>query len=1193
MQAQQKGVAALGVFGNFFSAMPSVMQSALVLDSETTGVGKGHAVFEVALKDVAGGRPIEYYIAPGRVIESELGGKTTFQLTRTMKELEGFSQQWSRNRMAKGAQFDYLHDYFADSKHLKEIEATGKTTVGKRVFLSPERFFQKLSQDLGASESRALYIANINFENRVLSDLLTTTSPQLQQEVKQRFQSYSPTRSGKFLYRSTDIQPFVTRASETGEAADWAKVGERMRKGAPAANLGIFKYDIQDLGKAAMAEARLLGAVDTTDFFTGQNVEAQKLAYGLKGGGHIAAKDVLLEGEILGRQHLASARMAAFRRPGLGGFATGMHALITGGGLLDDIQAQQRVQSVQRMTKFRGLLRQLAHLELYRTGDPGVEPFQYRPHEDSFMAPTRERTAGSAFREVRQQIKWRPPVDLPKDEITRWLSVANKNLHLEQYGFDAETAYREHIRGRSPAHLKNLFESGAALKAETAWTAKLAGTMAEAPTWGRGQLAKQILKRHPIASGLSALAIFSGLSSLGGDDIPDYDDAANISADTSNTKLQRAKADIAQRQAKAQGQIRQFSAQELTRTSGEPLEGVKNTANLQRVKLDMFDVLADDADTLILREKNHGWFSKGKPVVIRLAGIDAPETKHDLLEDPLGPYRVKQSQPGGEAATGMLKSMMAQGDLSLYIDPSQETYGRHVGMLFAGGQNVNLELVRRGQAAALDYRTDTMTADSMFAGAQRRAQRSSMGMWNIPFWRTYAATGGSRYTFNALTHGIRLQQDPQLMALHQAMWAAGAQPRLIADDDAHNTIVGMQHGGSAQQMRQSMTEFGSGWRGMWNSLKSIGNLFSRGRIPANLIDPSSVVMRESALVPKGFGGMAAGPKYFKKALAKSNLSGKRRQAVEAHMSAMKNLGIPQVAAVKSRRYAAHEFGHIMTTGRKGVFTKEAMDSLNRSLKSDRLKDAYRKITRAHGSSPEAAVIRGHEFAAESVSAYYASAMGKRFRPVGANWSEKLTESNILAMSALGRDLLRTSPYHKQFKSIKHGKKLLDAVPNTSGNDDVANSLTGIFDGTGADASRTGLGIPFGSGWHGADYQLPYQLSLSEGRQSKIYGGMAREAHSDIKRTQFTEGRHAVGITSLQATGLPPVAYEYPKPRITIQTESSMRPIVDQNVRSLINSHHSRKYRDRARKFTMAHMQNATSATMFYNSKYGARGHVTQ
>lgn len=111
-----------------------------------------------------------------------------------------------------------------------------------------------------------------------------------------------------------------------------------------------------------------------------------------------------------------------------------------------------------------------------------------------------------------------------------------------------------------------------------------------------------------------------------------------------------------------------------------------------------------DGDSLRLE---HG----GRRVELRLHGIDAPE----------------HGQPYGERAKRALRHLV--GDrVACAVLRDVDGYGRGVVRLFAGGTDVNAELVRRG--AAWVYRR--YVDDPELARLEAEAQAAGRGLWSLP-----------------------------------------------------------------------------------------------------------------------------------------------------------------------------------------------------------------------------------------------------------------------------------------------------------------------------------------------------------------------------------------------------------------------------------------------------------------------------
>ena len=116
-----------------------------------------------------------------------------------------------------------------------------------------------------------------------------------------------------------------------------------------------------------------------------------------------------------------------------------------------------------------------------------------------------------------------------------------------------------------------------------------------------------------------------------------------------------------------------------------------------------------DGDTLRVDDR-------GKRLTIRLACIDAPEMAQ-------GPY--------GQQSRALLTSLAPVGsEVTLkVVDPDR--YGRTVAEISRGGQNVNLRMVRRGQAFA--YRQYLRNCNpTAYLGAERGAETDHLGVWSIP-----------------------------------------------------------------------------------------------------------------------------------------------------------------------------------------------------------------------------------------------------------------------------------------------------------------------------------------------------------------------------------------------------------------------------------------------------------------------------
>lgn len=113
-----------------------------------------------------------------------------------------------------------------------------------------------------------------------------------------------------------------------------------------------------------------------------------------------------------------------------------------------------------------------------------------------------------------------------------------------------------------------------------------------------------------------------------------------------------------------------------------------------------------DGDTVQVLEN-------GKMVKVRLAGIDAPESR----------------QAFGQASKKALIAEVAQRDVSVITDTT-DRYGRYLGILMIGDRNINAEQVKNGMAWAYRYRGKA--TDGNMLKLERRARGEGIGLWADP-----------------------------------------------------------------------------------------------------------------------------------------------------------------------------------------------------------------------------------------------------------------------------------------------------------------------------------------------------------------------------------------------------------------------------------------------------------------------------
>lgn len=102
-------------------------------------------------------------------------------------------------------------------------------------------------------------------------------------------------------------------------------------------------------------------------------------------------------------------------------------------------------------------------------------------------------------------------------------------------------------------------------------------------------------------------------------------------------------------------------------------------------------------------------------VTYRLFGIDAPEKNQHCQRDGV-PWLC------GQEAGARLRALL-QGKAVTCREKDRDRYGRVVGVCFAGGQDVNREMVRSGMARAyVQYGAD-------YADSEMEAQFARVGLW--------------------------------------------------------------------------------------------------------------------------------------------------------------------------------------------------------------------------------------------------------------------------------------------------------------------------------------------------------------------------------------------------------------------------------------------------------------------------------
>jgi micrococcal nuclease len=111
----------------------------------------------------------------------------------------------------------------------------------------------------------------------------------------------------------------------------------------------------------------------------------------------------------------------------------------------------------------------------------------------------------------------------------------------------------------------------------------------------------------------------------------------------------------------------------------------------------------------------------GSKVTVRLVGIDAPETSK------------KKNQPGqpfSRKSTKYLANLVLNKSVEVK-SYGTDRYGRTLGVVFVGGKNVNLEMVKVGLAEVYRGRPAGGLYLEPYWKAEAEAKKGGIGMWSL------------------------------------------------------------------------------------------------------------------------------------------------------------------------------------------------------------------------------------------------------------------------------------------------------------------------------------------------------------------------------------------------------------------------------------------------------------------------------
>ena len=125
-----------------------------------------------------------------------------------------------------------------------------------------------------------------------------------------------------------------------------------------------------------------------------------------------------------------------------------------------------------------------------------------------------------------------------------------------------------------------------------------------------------------------------------------------------------------------------------------------------------------DGDTIVVD-------SQGKHEKVRLLCVDTPESVHP---------DKKQNIPMGKVASKYTQKKLTGKyvNLEFEIDRLRGYYGRLLAYVFIDGQNLNLDLVRKGLSPYYTKHGKSEKYDSVFRAAEKKARKEKLNIWGDP-----------------------------------------------------------------------------------------------------------------------------------------------------------------------------------------------------------------------------------------------------------------------------------------------------------------------------------------------------------------------------------------------------------------------------------------------------------------------------
>ena len=808
-------------------------QPGVVLDVETFGLSQNSPIWEAALLDLQSGEKKHWYVKP-------YAGRS--RLTRA--ELPHFMEPWTRSRYeatGEGTLGEAIRQANREGVHPKQFLTELFSAIeGKQVFIANAPF-----------EAR-----------KIGSMARTWLSPSEIVSASKQFETAPAGTGhlgNTFYVTGRGVQEARSVAFATG---DWTGVASAMRGPPEAAwarggGVPTTVSDIQDIARSMFTRASRLGLVGKAGgVYTGTAVGILARAFGEGLETHRASDDVSLEGRLIPKLTKAESDLETLSSEGL---IKNFKRLFLEQDL-ETLNALKRLSAVRGEMKARSIERAFAEARLaFLKGDLSyqvaterkvysVPMFEYASDMETtglISAPWRQKP--NSYEEAVEMLK---RVHAPTAGGINMTALATRVGGMEKPALEAlvhtgitlkEAAIKDKgilrsmamagewglkdsagfLLRRHPGKIGGLFLGGAVgIEIISSTIAKMLSPdkndRLDIDGLYEGGEAAELRKRNAnFGSGWGGI-----FSSIWAEDQQQTRDLQEQYRRWKRTIWQdegrrlALQATLKEEEKRAQETLGSLDADEAkvltmeqiaeiqSRSGGALFQGV-NTGNAKNMVVadispDKYNYEFEDADTLVLRKRGFLGISTGKPISIRLAGLDAPEIA-EHKQDPLASVRIAQAQPYGETAAARFKELIQQQDsLSILYDPTATTYGRHIGVLFGeDNQNINLQLVRSGVAAHLPFgESGTEIIDrEMFQRAEDTALKTNMGLWQEPFWKGYrvaSEAARTRITFNTLTRMDKLAKDAALEQLFFQMWGAEEEGSITGDEYEEFFATGKQ-----------------------------------------------------------------------------------------------------------------------------------------------------------------------------------------------------------------------------------------------------------------------------------------------------------------------------------------------------------------------------------------------------------------